>query len=195
MQVAAGATAMNPQLDPVNERDTAVIALSPDRTTFREAMSRIGAAVNIITTTAPAGDVGMTVTAVCSVTDDPATVLVCIGRSSRQYGHFKAAGFICVNVLSEEHEALSPIFAGKGDVSMPERFTHGRWIRLVTGAPVLESAAASLDCVVSRTVDIGTHTVFFCDVQAVHLGSTGSGLVYHGRAYHRILQKQAGSGA
>ncbi|WP_354123413.1 flavin reductase family protein [Burkholderia ambifaria] len=48
-------------------------------------MSRIGAAVNIITTTTPSGDVGMTVSAVCSVTDDPATVLVCIGRSSRQY--------------------------------------------------------------------------------------------------------------
>ncbi|WP_244217982.1 flavin reductase [Paraburkholderia caledonica] len=154
-------------------------------------MARIGAAVNIITTTTPTGDVGMTVSAVCSVTDDPATVLVCVGRSSRQYNHFSTAGIICVNVLSHEHEALSPIFAGQGDIGMAERFTHGKWIRLVTGAPVLESAAASLDCTVSRSVDIGTHTVFFCAVQAVHLGSSGSGLVYHGRAYHRIPQKQA----
>ncbi|PQV54825.1 flavin reductase [Paraburkholderia sp. BL21I4N1] len=168
-----------------------MIALSPDRTTFREAMARIGAAVNIITTTTTTGDVGMTVSAVCSVTDDPATVLVCIGRSSRQYHHFSTAGIICINVLSHEHEVLSPIFAGKGDIGMTERFTHGKWIRLATGAPVLESAAASLDCTVSRSVDIGTHTVFFCAVQAVHLGSSVSGLVYHGRAYHRIPQKQA----
>jgi len=168
-----------------------VIALSPDRTTFREAMSRIGAAVNIITTTTPSGDVGMTVSAVCSVTDDPATVLVCIGQSSRQYGHFSKAGIICVNVLSHEHEMLAPIFAGKGDVQMTERFTYGEWIRLVTGAPVLATAAASLDCTVDRSIDIGTHTVFFCAVQAVHLGSACSGLVYHGRAYHRLPHAMA----
>lgn len=164
-------------------------ALSTDRTTFREAMARMGAAVNIITTTAPEGDVGMTVSAVCSVTDDPATLIVCIGRSSRQYNQFKAAGVICVNVLSHEHEELSPIFAGKGDVSMVERFSHGRWIRLVTGSPALESATASLDCTVNNSVDVGTHTVFFCAVQAVHLGVSGTGLVYHGRAYHKILRR------
>jgi flavin reductase len=56
---------------------------------------------------------------------------------------------------------------------------------------VLATAAASLDCTVDRSVDIGTHTVFFCAVQAVHLGSSTSGLVYHGRAYHRLPQKQA----
>jgi flavin reductase len=152
-------------------------------------MARMGAAVNIITTIAPEGDIGMTVSAVCSVTDDPATLIVCIGRSSRQYNQFKAAGVICVNVLSHEHEDLSPMFSGKGDVSMSERFSHGRWIRMVTGAPVLESATASLDCTVDHSVDVGTHTVFFCAVQAVHLGASGTGLVYHGRAYHKILRK------
>ncbi len=160
-----------------------------DRTAFREAMARMGAAVNIITTTGPQGDAGMTVSAVCSVTDDPATVLVCINRSSRQHEIYKSSGIICVNVLTHEHEELSPIFAGKGNLPMAERFTHGTWIRLATGAPVLENAAASLDCKVSQSVDVGTHTVFFCEVQAIHLGPSGSGLVYQGRAYHQILQK------
>lgn len=162
-----------------------------DRTTFREAMARMGAAVNIITTVVPEGDVGMTVSAVCSVTDEPATVMVCIGRSSRQYNQFKAAKVICINVLSHEHEDLAPIFAGKGDVSMAQRFSQGRWIRLVTGSPVLESATASLDCTVNNSVDVGTHTVFFCAVQAVHLGASGTGLVYHGRNYHQIPRKSA----
>lgn len=164
---------------------TAVI----DRALFREAMARMGAAVNVITTKGPEGDVGMTVSAACSVTDDPATMLVCINRSSHHHEIFKQAGVICVNVLTHEHEKLSPIFAGQGHLPMAERFAHGRWIRLVTGAPVLESAAAGLDCKVSQSVDVGTHTVFFCEVQAIHLGSSSSGLVYHGRAYHQILHK------
>lgn len=162
-----------------------------DRTLFREAMARMGAAVNIITTTGPDGDIGMTVSAVCSATDDPATVLVCINRSSRQYEAFKASGIICVNVLAHEHEELSPIFAGKDDLKMSARFARAHWLRLATGAPVLETAAASLDCKVSQSVDVGTHTVFFCTVQAIHLGESSTGLVYHGRSYHHILKKLA----
>lgn len=160
-----------------------------DRLDFREAMARMGAAVNIITTKGPDGDVGMTVSAACSVTDSPATMLVCINRSSRYHEIFSAAGIICVNVLTHEHEELSPIFAGAGNLPMQERFGHSRWISLVTGAAVLENAAASLDCTVSQSVDVGTHTVFFCEVQAIHLGQSSSGLVYHGRAYHQILRK------
>ncbi len=160
-----------------------------DRTSFREAMARLGAAVNIVTTRGPDGDVGLTVSAVCSVTDDPATVIVCINRSSRQYDVFKNAGLICVNVLSHEQEELSGIFAGKGDLTMPERFARASWHRMSTGAAALDNAAASLDCTVNQTVDVGTHTVFFCNVQAIHLGGSGAGLVYHGRAYHQLLPK------
>ena len=43
------------------------------RQEFRDAMARLGAAVNIITTDGVAGKGGITATAVCSVTDDPAT--------------------------------------------------------------------------------------------------------------------------
>ena len=157
-----------------------------DRTQFREAMARLGAAVNIVTTTGPEGDAGITVSAVCSVTDDPATMLVCINRGSRLHDTFKSAGVLCVNILAHEQEELSPIFAGKDNLPMAERFARARWTRLVTGAPVLESAAASLDCKIDQTVEVGTHTVFFCAVQAIRLGTSSSGLVYHGRAYHHI---------
>lgn len=157
-----------------------------DRQKFRDAMSRLGAAVNIITATGPTGDVGMTASAVCSVTDDPATVLVCINRNSRLNGVFKAAGALCVNVLSRDQTRLSALFAGVGDVPMPDRFAADEWLRLATGAPVLKSAAASLDCHIDQVLEVGTHSVFFCAVQAIHIGDSHSGLIYHGRAYHQL---------
>ncbi len=46
-----------------------------DQQTFRDAMSCMGAAVNIITTDGPAGRAGFTASAVCSVTDTPPTLL------------------------------------------------------------------------------------------------------------------------
>ncbi len=52
---------------------------------FREGMSRLGAAVNIITTDGPAGRAGFTASAVCSVTDSPPTLLVCLIYFDRGY--------------------------------------------------------------------------------------------------------------
>ena len=49
---------------------------------YREAMSRLGAAVSVITTDGPAGPSGFTASAVCSVTDAPPTLLVCLNRSA-----------------------------------------------------------------------------------------------------------------
>lgn len=159
---------------------------SASRQNFREAMSRLGAAVNIITTTGPQGDTGFTASAVCSVTDDPPTLLVCVNKTASQHDAILTAGFLCVNVLAHEHQELSPLFAGAGNVPMAERFARVQWLRLATGAPVLVSATAAFDCKIDQVVAVGTHSVIFCAVQAIHLGSTASGLIYHGRAYHKL---------
>ena len=46
-----------------------------DRKSFRDAMARLGSAVNVITTASPTGPYGLTASAVCSVTDDPPMLL------------------------------------------------------------------------------------------------------------------------
>jgi flavin reductase len=157
-----------------------------DKQRYREAMSRLGAAVNIITSTGPDGDVGFTASAVCSVTDDPPTLLVCMNRNSKSIGAFHQARILCVNVLAHEHQELSPVFASVGELPMAERFAMASWLRLATGSPVLETAAASFDCTIDQITEVGTHSVFFCGVKAIHIGSGTSGLIYHGRAYHKI---------
>ena len=59
---------------PDDAMDGAFTAVGPenvrtvDPAAFREAMSRLGAAVHVITTAGPAGKAGTTATAVCSVT-------------------------------------------------------------------------------------------------------------------------------
>ncbi len=157
-----------------------------ERENFRDAMARLGAAVNIITTAGPEGDTGFTASAVCSVTDDPATILVCMNRGSRQFAAFQQVGRLCVNILGADGEGLSRLFAGQGGLSMAERFEGTQWLRLATGAPVLESAVAALDCLISDTLEVGTHQVMFCAVQAVRLHPSCSGLIYHQRRYHRL---------
>jgi len=149
-------------------------------------MARLGAAVSVITTTGPAGDAGFTASAVCSVTDDPPTLLVCMNRDSSLHDAFKANRVLCVNTLAAEQEALSPLFAGLTDTPMPQRFDAAAWTRLVTGAPVLAGAVVSFDCRITQVVEVGTHSVMFCEVQAIQAGERHEGLIYFGRSYHRI---------
>lgn len=153
---------------------------------FRDAMARLGAAVNVITSDGPAGLAGCTASAVCSVTDDPPTLLLCLNRSSVNNASFKTNGVVCVNTLGHAHEELSGVFAGRTGVDIGGRFAAAQWQRGTTGAPILADASVAFDCTVSQCVEVGTHTVFFCEVQEIRLGPADQGLIYFGRSYHRL---------
>ena len=56
--------------------------LDEQRLRFRDAMASLSAAVNVVTTAGEAGRCGITATAVCSVTDTPPSVMVCINANS-----------------------------------------------------------------------------------------------------------------
>jgi flavin reductase len=154
------------------------------RTAFRGAMARLGAAVNVITSDGPGGRAGFTASAVCSVTDTPPTLLVCLNRSASVYPAFVQNRVLCVNTLAHGHEELSTLFGGQTPVE--ERFAAGAWSTLVTGAPVLDSAVVSFDCRVSQVVNVGTHDVMLCEVVALGMGTGEAGLFYFDRRYHRI---------
>ena len=60
------------------------------------------------------------------------------------------------------------------------------YMMFVRGA-VLDGAAVAFDCRIERIVEVGTHDVFFCAVEAVEMGAAHEGLIYYGRNYHRIV--------
>jgi flavin reductase len=157
------------------------------REEFRDAMARLGAAVNIVTTDGLAGRAGFTASAVCSVTDDPPTLLVCLNRASRNNALFKANGVLCVNTLASDRQALSDAFAGKGGLDATGRFALAHWSRLVTGAPVLDGAAVvAFDCRITEVLEKGTHSVLFAEIVAIHQGAEGGALIWYGRGYHPV---------
>jgi len=177
---------------PDDAMDGAFTAVAPSRIAsvepliFREAMSRLGAAVHVVTTAGAAGKSGFTATAVCSVSDQPATLLVCLNRRSNSAPLIAQNGVFCVNTLGAAEEKLADLFAGKSGVQLHERFSIGEWTALKTGAPVLASAVVAFDC---RTIEIkavASHNVIFGTVEAVRLGPSGPALVYHERAYKPV---------
>lgn len=156
------------------------------RDQFREAMSHLAAAVNVITTDGPAGSAGFTASAVCSVSDRPQMLLVCLNRDASVYEAFKQNQRLCVNVLQGGQKGLAEVFGGK--TPNTERFGAASWIKLATGAPVLADALVAFDCEVSQVCAAGTHDILVCAVKALHWGSdrARTGLVYFSRAFHQL---------
>lgn len=157
-----------------------------DSQVFREAMSRLGAAVHIVTTDGKAGKAGFTATAVASVSDAPSTLLVCLNRKSQITPLMLENGSFCVNTLAASEESIADVFAGRTGVFMAERFNVGDWAAIKTGSPALTSAIAAFDCQVLEAKEVGSHYVYFGSVVAVRLGPPTKALVYHDRAYKHV---------
>jgi flavin reductase len=153
---------------------------------FREAMCRLGAAVHVVTTAGPGGKAGATATAVCSVSDAPPTLLMCLNRRSQTNPVVVENGVFCVNTLGHGAAEMADIFAGRTGLQGSDRFATGEWSVLMTGSPVLASAVVAFDCRIVEVRAVASHNVFFGAVEAVRLGPSGPALVYHERAYKRV---------
>ncbi|QND53329.1 flavin reductase [Phyllobacterium sp. 628] len=153
---------------------------------FRNAMSHFAEAVHVITTDGPAGRRGVTISAACSVSDNPATILVCLNRQ-HDFNHlFIENQVFALNVLSAGQQAVSEAFSGKGDLTQEDRFAMGNWQTLQTGAPVLIDGLASFDCRIIATHEVATHYVIYGKVTALNIGERSQSLVYLNRAYHGV---------
>jgi flavin reductase (NADH) len=151
---------------------------------FRSAMAHLPAAVNVVTTDGPHGRVGITVSAVCSVTDSPPTVLVCVNQNSATHDIFNSNGEVCINVLSGEHEELARHFSGATKVPMEERFGWDIWEKGEDS--VLRDALVKIVGWISGRSVQGSHSVIFVQVDRVEVQEERDSLVYFKRQFHRL---------
>ncbi|MDM9628214.1 flavin reductase [Rhizobium sp. S152] len=153
---------------------------------YREAMSRFGGHVQLVTTAIGAESRGVTITAACSVSDAPATVLVCLNNSNPKNDIFFKSGVFALNTLGAHHHNLADAFSGRTHLTNEERFAVGKFATLVTGAPVLEDALASFDCRVTEIKEMSTHHIIFGEVVGVRVSDARPALLYMNRNYHTL---------
>jgi flavin reductase len=153
-----------------------------DESFFREAMSRVPAAVHIVTTDGKAGLAGLTATAVTSITLEPPMMLFCVNKSSFSAARIIANGAFCINTLAVSQAPLADIFAGRTGQFLEQRFTQGEWTKLATGCPALRGAAAVFDCRLAEAKEVMTHFIMIGAAEAVDFGSEPT-LTYTNRTY------------
>ena len=149
--------------------------LDEQRLRFRDAMASLSAAVNIITTEGDAGQCGITATAVCSVTDTPPSLMVCINANSAMNPVFQGNGKLCVH------------FAGMTGMAMEERFSLSCWQKGPLAQPVLKGSLASLEGEIRDVQAIGTHLVYLVEIKNIILSAEGHGLIYFKRRFHPVM--------
>ncbi|UNK78228.1 flavin reductase family protein [Sphingopyxis granuli] len=153
---------------------------------FRESMARLAATVHIVTAQAHGQRHGMTMTAACSLSVEPMSMILSIHRGSATHDAILASRRLCLNMLAPGDGDLATRFSGALGHRGEDRFVDHDWIFVSDAPPMLRNAAAALQCDVVEVHEFGTHNVLLCAVREVHLGTDSAALVYANRRYGAV---------
>ena len=164
-----------------------------DADTLRTVLRRFATGVAVATTWDGERPWGTTVNSFSSVSLRPPLVLVALDRRRRIVPALRRAGRYAVNILGEEHLALSDCFAGgpvpaagEGGIERAE-LCGAEWAPGITGLPVLSVAIASLECTVVDVHAAGDHDLYIARVDsAAAVAQTPMPLLYYSGRYLRI---------
>jgi cob(II)yrinic acid a,c-diamide reductase len=157
-----------------------------DGSLFRRAMRFHAAAVTILSAGQHGGRTGLTATSVCSLSDSPPSVIACVNRNASAHELVKDLKAFGVNLLRTNQTELASTFAGQRGAEGELRFSHSKWMSLVTGAPILRAALVSLDCELLAEHTYDTHSIFVGQVRAIHGGETEDPLIYFGGRFRSL---------
>jgi len=149
---------------------------------FREVIGHFASGVTVVTVSVDGRPYGTTASAVTSLALEPPMLLVCMNRESETGRAMASAGSFAVNILGEDHEELSNLFAKKG----ADRFSATPWRVGVSGAPVLEEAIAYLDCNFEAEYPGGDHKIIVGRVLDLDMREGALPLLFYQGGYSRM---------
>ena len=152
---------------------------------FVAALSLAANGVAIVTTDGDAGKAGLTVSSMVSVCAEPPLMLACVNADNVFCNMADANQVFAINLLAQDQQDVSNIFAGFGDNPDADRFANGSWQVRQTGSPVLQDSLVSLDCALVEARTHGTHRIYIGRVLSVATRDAPP-LVYSRRGYANL---------
>lgn len=148
-----------------------------------------GAFATGVTVVTVGGDTphGMTANSFTTVSLDPPLVLVCVGRTALMHEALGRVGRFGISVLASHQETVARYYADRRRPFGREQFEFAAWRPGErSGAPLLEGAAAHLECATWRTYDGGDHTIFVGRLLSLHRFCDDDALLFHSGQFRRI---------
>jgi len=154
-----------------------------DSARFRQVLGHFPTGVTVITAATPGGPAGLAVGSFFSVSLDPPLVAFCAGKTSTSYPKIAEAGHFVVNVLADDQEDVSRVFASKGT----DKFAGIGYHRATnTGAPVIDGVLAWLGCDIHDVHEAGDHWIVLGLVHEMEIAHEGTPLVFFRGGYSRL---------
>ncbi|HEY7810232.1 MAG TPA: flavin reductase family protein [Allosphingosinicella sp.] len=142
---------------------------------FRAAMRRVASTVNVISICTDGAPMGITATAMSSLSMDPPSLLICINRSASMHRSMADVSHFCVNVLHRDQEDIARMFSDRRQHAL--RFASG-WEVDCVRPPRLLDAQAALLCRRTEHHLFATHSIFIGVVEEVLVREDVRPLVY-----------------
>ena len=160
--------------------------ISESKENLRLGMRRLAAGVCVVSTQVDGQRYAMTASSVTSVSDEPASLLVCVNKEASMYSLLAIGQPFVINVLSQAQQAVSNICAARD--TGEERFSCGDWQNDANGMPYLADAQVSFFCRVDNDdYTYGTHQVVIgCLDKAIISDDAVNPLVYVNGAYAAV---------
>ena len=146
-----------------------------DPTTKKAVLRMIPYGLYVLTGETPDGEIAAaTVNWVTQVSFQPPLIVVGVKADSSAHGVIKTAKTFALNVLGKGQQAMAFTFfkpaLREGDKISNEPFHRG-----TTGAPIIDTCPAFIECKLTDTVEKGDHSIFVGEVVEVGLAATISG--------------------
>lgn len=155
----------------------------------RRLFRKLAAGVTVITSCEPGGvPVGMTASAMTSLSLRPPLLLVCLSNGSRTLAAIRRHRVFAVHVLREDQRALAEAFANSR-IQPSTKFGRVGW-RPVLGAPTIPDSLAWAVCLLHDDRVYGDHSLIVGRVSATH-ASVGRPLVWHDGGFCNAPQTHA----
>ncbi len=153
-----------------------------DAKELRAAFGSYMTGVTVVTAKSDDGvHVGFTANSFTSVSLNPPLLLVCPGIHLSSFDVFKNTKHFVVNILAEDQEAISNLFAS----SNADRFSQIKWVEDGFGSPIIEGVAASFSCSTHQQIDSGDHIILIGEVRAFK-NNPAKGLGYSSSGYFNL---------
>ncbi|WP_019673755.1 flavin reductase [Psychrobacter lutiphocae] len=159
-----------------------------DPKALRAAFGSYMTGVTVITTMSAEGTpIGFTANSFTSVSLEPALLSVCPAKSLSSFDVFANCERFAVNILSEDQQHISNIFAG----SKEDRFSQVDWHTDEHGNPVLDGVLTHFSCKTHNNIDAGDHIILIGEVLDFATRE-GLGLGYASGGYFSLgLEREA----
>lgn len=155
-----------------------------DPATFRQVLGHFPTGVVVIAADGAEGPVGMSIGSFGSVSLDPPLVGFFCGKTSSTWTKVESAGKFAVNILADDQEHLSRLFASKTQ----DKFEGLGWHKSALGSPILDGVVAWIDCDIHQVLDAGDHWCVLGKVSDLAVANEGTPLVFYRGGYGSFHQ-------